>query len=146
MAQTPIENLPRTSDLVVQEWDTRHTREVADVSAYDDSASVNVPTSLLGWLVKVGDVRIVDGEEAAVTGIIIQDDLLKRPTDLDGIENKHADGFLQIVRGPAILKKEFINITDVAGDTIDIAAVVTRLKVLGITVLDPATKTSVKTP
>lgn len=141
MAQTPLTDLPLQSDLIISEWDTRHSREEIDVSGYDFSAVANVPKQLLGWLTKADGTLAIDGEEASVVGVLITHDRLQLPDAEDSIDNANAGRFLQIVRGPAILKKSQINVTDVAGATIDIDAVVTQLKTLGITVLEGATET-----
>ena len=145
MAQTPIENGPKKGDVVINEYDERHNEEDIDVSAYDHSSATNKPDYLVGWLTKSGGALALAADAANVTGIITTADKIVRNAAETAITNENADKFRQIVRGPAIVKKSGINVTDTAGATIIIATVITALKALGITVVDDPAETETQT-
>lgn len=144
MAQTALTDGKKQSDVLAAEWDHRHCREGLDLSALDFTGNTNIPTHLIGWLVKTDGTLTIDSEEGSVGGIILTQNRLKLKAD-NTIERPTPAKFVQLVRGPAIVKKSGINVTDVAGNTIDIAAVITQLKTLGITVLDDTAETSTQT-
>lgn len=142
MAQTPLVDLIKTSELVLAEWDQRYNRAVIDVSAYDFTGVTNTPVSLCGWLIKTGDVLALAADAANVTGLILTDDKLSLNPTTDVIDNHNAAKFAKLVRGPALVRKNSINVTDTAGATIVIATVVTALAALNIIVLDDPPQTS----
>lgn len=119
----------KIGDLVLYECDERYTRDARTIT----NPEANVNTFPCGYPLDAG-VPILDAAEAGVDGLL----LVNNDWDATASESKSQ---AVLSRGPAIINKSEIVVTDYNGGTMDIVAIVAALTAIGIKVVDVPAET-----